>query len=71
LLCQRTADMAAIELSKCFDAIPHDELLHSVAAWIVDRHVVIKAWLKAMVEETDPAAPPAPPSVAWCTQTRT
>jgi len=39
-----------------FDTIPHDELLRSVAARIVDRHVLrlIKAWLKAPVEETDP-----------------
>jgi len=44
------------DLSKYFDTIPHDELLRSVAARIVDRHVLrlIKVWLKAPVEETDP-----------------
>ena len=38
------------------DTIPHNELLRSVAARIVDRHVLrlIKMWLKAPVEETDP-----------------
>jgi RNA-directed DNA polymerase len=39
-----------------FDTIPHDELLRSVAARVVDRHVLrlIKSWLKAPVAETDP-----------------
>jgi len=39
-----------------FDTIPHDGLLSSVAARIVDRHILrlIKMWLKTPVEETDP-----------------
>ena len=56
LLCQGFTDVVDADLSKYFDTIPHDELLRSVAARIVDRHVLrlIKAWLKAPVEETDP-----------------
>jgi RNA-directed DNA polymerase len=44
------------DLSKYFDTIPQDDLLRSVAARIVDRHVLrlIKLWLKTPVEETDP-----------------
>ena len=39
-----------------FDTIPHDELIRSVAARIIDRHVLrlIKLWLKTPVEEMDP-----------------
>jgi reverse transcriptase-like protein len=46
----------AADLSKYFDTIPHDQLLRSVAARIVDRHVLrlIEAWLKAPVEAMDP-----------------
>jgi RNA-directed DNA polymerase len=56
LLCQGFTDVVDADLSKYFDTIPHDELLRSVAARIVDRHALrlIKAWLKAPVEETDP-----------------
>jgi len=56
LLCQGFTDVVDADLSKYFDTIPHDELLGSVAARIVDRHVLrlIKLWLKAPVEETDP-----------------
>ncbi len=57
LLCQGFTDVVDADLSKYFDTIPHNELLGSVAARIVDRHVLrlIKSWLKAPVEETDPA----------------
>lgn len=56
LLCQGFIDVVDADLSKYFDTIPHDELLGSLAARIVDRHVLrlIKMWLKAPVEETDP-----------------
>jgi RNA-directed DNA polymerase len=56
LLCQGFTDVVDADLSKYFDTIPHNELLRSVVARIVDRHVLrlIKMWLKAPVEETDP-----------------
>ena len=56
LLCQGYTDVVDADLSKYFDTIPHDELLRSVAARIVDRRVLrlIKTWLKTPVEETDP-----------------
>src|SRR5438270_8876560 len=56
LLCQGFTDVVDADLSKYFDSIPHDALLRSVAARIVDRHILrlIKMWLKAPVEETDP-----------------
>jgi RNA-directed DNA polymerase len=56
LLCQGFTDVVDADLSKYFDTIPHDELLRSVAARIVDRRVLrlIKSWLKTPVEETDP-----------------
>jgi RNA-directed DNA polymerase len=56
LLCQGFTDVVDADLSKYFDTIPHDELLRSVAARIVDRNVLrlIKLWLKAPVEERDP-----------------
>jgi RNA-directed DNA polymerase len=56
LLCQGFTDVVDADLSKYFDTIPHDELLRSVAARIVDRRVLrlIKIWLKTPVEETDP-----------------
>jgi RNA-directed DNA polymerase len=43
------------DLSGYFDAIPHAELMKSVARRISDRHVLhlIKMWLEAPVEETD------------------
>src|SRR6201991_2635265 len=55
LLCQGFTDVVDADLSKYFDTIPHDDLLRSVAARIVDRNVLrlIKLWLKAPVEETD------------------
>jgi RNA-directed DNA polymerase len=57
LLCQGFTDVVDADLSQYFDTIPHDELLRSVAARIVDRHVLrlIKSWLKTPVEETDPS----------------
>jgi RNA-directed DNA polymerase len=56
LLCQGFTDVVDADLSKYFDTIPHAELLSSVAARIVDRHVLrlLKLWLKAPVEETGP-----------------
>jgi RNA-directed DNA polymerase len=56
LLCQGFTEVVDADLSNYFDTIPHDDLLRSVAARIVDRHVLrlIKLWLKAPVEETDP-----------------
>jgi RNA-directed DNA polymerase len=56
LLCQGFTDVVDADLSKYFDTIPHNDLLRSVAARIVDRHVLrlIKMWLKTPVEETDP-----------------
>src|SRR3954468_23059386 len=56
LLCQGFTDVVDADLSRYFDTIPHDDLLRSVAARIVDRHVLrlIKLWLKAPVEETGP-----------------
>jgi RNA-directed DNA polymerase len=56
LLCQGFTNVVDADLSKYFDTIPHDELLRSVAARIVDRRVLrlIKTWLKTPVEETDP-----------------
>jgi RNA-directed DNA polymerase len=56
LLCQGFTDVVDADLSKYFDTIPHNELLGSVAARIVDRHILrlIKMWLKAPVEETGP-----------------
>lgn len=43
------------DLSGYFDAIPHAELLKSVARRVSDRHMLhlIKMWLEAPVEETD------------------
>ena len=43
------------DLSGYFDAIPHAELMKSVARRISDRHMLhlIKMWLEAPVEETD------------------
>jgi RNA-directed DNA polymerase len=56
LLCQGFTDVVDADLSKYFDTIPLDELLRSVAARIVDSHVLrlINLWLKTPVEETDP-----------------
>jgi RNA-directed DNA polymerase len=56
LLCQGFTDVVDADLSKYFDTIPHDELLRSVAARIIDRHVLrlLKLWLKTPVEERDP-----------------
>jgi RNA-directed DNA polymerase len=55
LLCQGFTDVVDADLSKYFDTIPHDQMLASVAARVVDRHVLrlIKLWLKTPVEETD------------------
>jgi RNA-directed DNA polymerase len=55
LLCQGFTDVVDADLSKYFDTIPHDQMLASVAARIVDRRVLrlIKLWLKTPVEATD------------------
>src|SRR5256712_10673199 len=55
LLCAGYTDVVDADLSKYFDTIPHRELMQSVARRIVDRDVLrlIKAWLKAPVEERD------------------
>ncbi len=44
------------DISKYFDTIPHDKLMHLVAKRIVDKHILwlIKIWLKApIVEESE------------------
>ncbi len=48
-------DVVDADLSKFFDAIPHDALMKSVARRISDKHMLhlIKMWLKAPVSETD------------------
>jgi RNA-directed DNA polymerase len=50
LLCQGFANVVDADLSRYFDTITHDGLLRSVAARIVDRHVLrlIKLWLKRL-----------------------
>ena len=55
LLCAGYTDVVDADLSKYFDTIPHRELMQSVARRIVDRDMLrlIKAWLKAPVEERD------------------
>ena len=55
LICRGYTGVVDADLSKCFDTIPHSDLLKSVARRIVDRHVLrlIKLWLKAPVEERD------------------
>jgi len=55
LLCRGYTDVADADMSTYFNAIPHAELLKSVACRIVDRHVLwlIKLWLRAPVEERD------------------
>src|SRR5213594_4083955 len=54
-LCAGYTDVVDADLSKYFETIPHRELMQSVARRIVDRDVLrlIKAWLKAPVEERD------------------
>jgi RNA-directed DNA polymerase len=56
LLCQGFTDVVDADLSNYFDAIPHGDLMRSVAQRIVDRDVLrlIKLWLKTPVEATDP-----------------
>src|SRR6516165_3149818 len=54
-LCRGYADVVDADLSKYFDAIPHSELMKSVARRVVDRNVLrlIKMWLRAPIEERD------------------
>jgi RNA-directed DNA polymerase len=56
LLCQGFTDIVDADLSNYFDAIPHGDLMRSVAQRIVDREVprLIKLWLKTPVEATGP-----------------
>jgi RNA-directed DNA polymerase len=53
LICRGYTDVVDADLSRCFDSIPHGELLKSVARRIVDRRLLrlIKLWLKAPIEE--------------------
>jgi RNA-directed DNA polymerase len=55
LLCAGYTEVVEADLSKYFDTIPHQQLMQSVARRIVDREVLrlLKAWLKAPVEERD------------------
>ena len=48
-------DVVDADLSKYFDTIPHDQLMRSVARRVSDGKMLrlIKAWLKAPVEERD------------------
>jgi RNA-directed DNA polymerase len=56
LLRQGYTDVVDADLSKYFDTIPHDALMQSLARRIVDADMLrlIKQWLKAPVETTDP-----------------
>ncbi|HEX6013049.1 MAG TPA: group II intron reverse transcriptase/maturase [Geminicoccaceae bacterium] len=56
LLCQGFTDIVDADLSNYFDAIPHGDLMRSVAQRSVDRDVLrrIKLWLKTPVEEVGP-----------------
>ena len=55
LLREGYTDVVDADLSKYFDTIPHHELMQSVARRVADRQMLklIKAWLKAPVEERD------------------
>jgi RNA-directed DNA polymerase len=54
-LCDGYTEVVDADLSKYFDTIPHQELLHCVARRVVDGALLrlIKMWLKAPIEERD------------------
>jgi len=54
-LCQGYTDVVDADLSRYFDTIPHGELMKAVERRILDVHMLglIRAWLKAAVEERD------------------
>jgi group II intron reverse transcriptase/maturase len=55
LMIEGHTEVVEADLSGYFDSLPHAELLKSVARRVSDRHLLalIKAWLRAPVEEED------------------